>query len=305
MKPKLLVPFMLVIFLAGSSLAFGQSRNEKKIDRLQRKIEKQSQKLQELTGEEYRIDTQIAPPINEEEIEKIKEEAMAQAEQAREEVKESMEIQREAMEDQREAMKDQQREMEKKVIVIRKKNAEKMAQLNELNLLGEEDSVKVVVDVLKDHNGKKYHYYLKTPNHQSGSGGVTVFGSDGDYKLNIPEFKGGAFNFFYNNQDNLSINKTLKEESGLVEFNYEVKEGSNGISLTVKGEMEAGQIEILIKRPDGEVYNKYTLSPLANVSWKQTIKLEDQKETEYVGKWTITVDADNAKGSYNVQINGL
>jgi hypothetical protein len=270
MKPKIVVPLMLLVFLAGSAISVGQDRNEKQINRLQRKIEKQTKKLQELTGEEFRVDTQIAPPMNEEEIEKIKEEAKAQAEEAREQARESMEMQREAMQDQK-------RVMEEKMIIIRDQ---------------------------KDLNGKKYHYYYKTPNWKSKEGGVTVFGGTGDVKVDIPEFKGGVYSVFSDSQDNLSINKNLSDETGTADFNYEVKEGASGVSVNVNGAIDSGKVNITIKRPDGEVYNEYTLSPLANVNWKQTIKFEDQEESQYLGKWTVTVAAEKAKGTYTVQIDG-
>ena len=297
MKPRLLLPLMLILCLAGSGIAFGQDRNEKKIDRLQRKIEKQTKKLQELTGEEFHADWQIPPPINEEEIEKIKEEARAQAEEAREQARESMEMQREAI-------RDQKRAMEEKMIVIREKNAEKMAQKKEMELDKLDELKDVEVDILKDFNGKKYHYYYKTPNWKSNEGGVTVFGDTGEVKVDIPEFKGGVYSIFSGDQDNLSINKNLIDESGTADFNYEVKEGASGVSVNVKGEIEAGKVKIVIKKPDGEIYNEYTLSPLANVNWKQSIKFEDQEESEYIGKWVVTVVADKAKGAYTVQING-
>ena len=277
MKPKILVPLMLLVFLAGSFVTMGQDSKEKKIDRLQKKIEKQAKKLQELTGEEFRVDTQVAPPMNEEEIEKITEEAKAQAEEAREQVRESKEMQREMMQEQREAMQDQKRAMEEKMIIIRDQ---------------------------KDLNGKKYHYYFKTPNWKSNEGGVTVFGGTGDVKLDIPEFKGGVYSVFSDSQDNLSINKNLADETGSADFNYEVKEGASGVSVNVKGEIEAGKVIIVIKKPDGEVYNEYTLSPLANVNWKQTVKFEDQEESKYLGKWTVSIAAEKAKGAYSVLING-
>ncbi|MCX6224962.1 MAG: hypothetical protein NTV01_09495 [Bacteroidia bacterium] len=307
MKPKFLVPLMLVVFLAGSAIAMGQDRNQKKIERLQRKIEKQSKKLQELTGDQYHAFAEIAPPMNAEEIEKIREEAMAQAEEAREQVRESVEQQREALQEQREAMRDQKKELENQMIVIRKKNTSKMGQMKALKLdklRDLEESEGAEVKVWNDSNGKKYSYSFKTPKWESKEGGALVFGDTGDVKIDIPEIKGGVYNFFSDNQDNLSINKDLTDESSTADFNYEVKEGAGGMSLNVTGAIDAGKVKITIKRPDGEVYNEYTLSPLANVNWKQTIKFEGQKESEYLGKWMVTVAAEKAKGKYNVQING-
>lgn len=304
MKSLIIAPLLLVAFLAGPLTLPAQSSKEKKIDRIQRKIEKQSKKLQELTGEEFQAYAEIAPPMRSGEPEMISEEALAQAEEAREQVRESMEEQREALEEQREALRDQKRDMEKKMIIIREKNGQKLKQMREMELDKLNEWKEVEVDVLKDINGKKLHYYYKTPNWESKSGDAFIFGDKGDIKIDIPEFKGGVYSVFSGNQDNLSIDKNLSDESGTADFNYEVKEGVNRLSVNVNGAIDAGKVKITIKRPDGEVYNEYTLSPLANVNWKQTIKFEDQEESQFLGKWTVTVAAEKAKGTYTVQLNG-
>jgi len=302
-----MVPIILVAFLSGPITLQAQDRNEKKIDRIQKKIEKQSKKLQELTGEEAHIYREVAPMMKAEQIAKIREEAMAQADQAREQVRESMELQREAMQAQREAMQDQKRDLEKQMIIIRKKNAEKLGQLKALKLdelreLG--DSNAAEVQVWKDGNGKNYSYSFKSPNWESKSGEAFVYGYPGKVKVEIPEFNGGTYSFFSGNQDILSINKDLTDESSSADFNFEVKEGSGEMSVNVNGAIDSGKVVITIKRPDGEVYNEYTLSSLANVKWNQAIKFEDQEESEYLGKWTVTVAAEKAKGKYSVQISG-
>lgn len=315
MKPKLFVPIMLFVFLAGTITSFGQDRNEKKINRIQRKIEKQSKKLQELTGDEFRAFEEIAPPMDSEEIEKIREEALAQADEAREQAREVMEEQREAFEEQREAMAEQRdamldrkRDLNKKMIIIRKKNGENLEVIRELDLDKLEDLKELKeneMEVFKDLNGKKLHYYYKTPRWESKDGEAFLFDGAGDIKIDIPEFKGGGvYRFHTDTQDNLSINKILADESSSADFNYEVKEGASGLSVLVNGAIDSGKVKILIRRPDGEVYNEYTLSPLANVNWKQSIRFEDQEESEYLGKWTVSVTAEKAKGNYSVQING-
>ena len=286
MKSKVLLPIMLVVFLAGSAAALGQDRNEKKINRIQRKIEKQSKKLQELTGEEFHASAEIAPPMNDEEIQKIKQEARAQAEQARAQAEQAREQVRESIQQLLEDKLKEKRDME--------------------------------IDIQKNINGKKYHYYYKTPRFEfKGTDpividvpkfkfkeGEPIVIDVPDIKIDRPESMGKAYGLFSGNQDNLSINKTLTEESSSADFNYEVKKGASGMSVHVNGAIDSGTVKITVKRPDGEVYNEYTLSSLASVNWKQTINFEDLKETEYLGKWTVTVTAEKARGNYSVQLTG-
>ncbi len=282
MKALIITPLLLVAFLAGPLTLMGQ--NEKKINRELRKIEKHSKKLQELQGINFtEIEKGVWEAGNHEEIAAIREEAMAQADEQREEVREAMEQQREAMQEAREAMRDQKREMERSMVIIRDKNAKEM-------------------DVVQDFNGKKWHYYYHTPKWDSQGGEKIVMGTPGNFKFDIPELKGGVYNFYAGNQDNLSINRNLADESSAADFNYEVKPGATGLAISVNGEIEAGKVKIVIKRPDGELYNEYTLSSLANVNWKQNLKFEDLDEAQYVGKWMITVTAEKAKGTYRVDI---
>lgn len=305
---------MLMAFLAGSTLAMGQDTKEKKIERLQRKIEKQTKKLQELTGEETHGLATFNSPFNSVQIEKITAEAREQAERAREQVAESrgkireevrvsMDRQREAMDDQREAMKEQKKQLEQQMIVIRKDHLDKLENLNDLDSdkLKERKESEIIID--KNINGKKYHYYYKTPKFAYKSGEPLVIASP-DMVVESTDPKALVFSTSKGNQDNLSINKNLTDESSAADFNYEVKQGVGSMLVLVNGAIDSGKVKIIIKRPDGEVYNEYTLSSLANVNWKQTVKFEDMKEADYVGKWTVSVAAEKAKGNYSVELSG-
>ena len=310
MKSKLFVPFAIVVFLAGSTSLAGQEGNEKKIERLQRKIEKQTNKLQELTGEEYQAYAQIAPPMDAEEIRKISEEAREQAQEAREQVRESMERQREAMEEQREAMeeqrkafREQKRELERSMI-LSDEDAAKLKELQESKFECLEEMKDIEIDIRKDLGGNNFKYYYKSPNWKSGEGKAYYFSDKGDLKIDIPQIHGGVWSVYGDDRDVLRINKDLADETSAADFNYEVKKGTERLSVKVNGAIDAGKVRISIKKPDGELYNEYTLSPLANVDWNQTISFEEQEESEYLGKWTVTVAAEKAKGKYSVHLNG-
>jgi methionine-rich copper-binding protein CopC len=230
-----------------------------------------------------------------------------------------MEAQREVMREQREAMQDQKREMERQMMIIHGKKAgedgrvrvmaigdlkdlKEMKELKELKKL--EDLDESEVEVINDLNGKKYSYSFSYPKWEGRKGESFVWKDGENMKFDIPELKGGVYAFNTENRDVLSIEKELADESSSADFNYEVKQGATSVSLHVNGAINAGKVNIIIKKPNGEVFNEYSLSPLANVNWNQTISFEDLEEGQYVGKWTVTVSADKAKGSYSVRLNG-
>jgi len=123
-----------------------------------------------------------------------------------------------------------------------------------------------------------------------------------NFKIEMPDVKSNMF-AIYDERDVLDLENKLDGESQSADFPYEVKAGTGKLSLTVNGSIDEGKVLITIKQPDGTAYNEYTLSPLANVAWKQTISLDDENAEKMVGKWTVTVVSNNAKGTYKVHIS--
>lgn len=292
MKTKFIAPLLIAALLAGSTVVIGQDRNEKKIERLQHKIEKQSQKLHELTGNTEIVTMGHAwSPLNENQIAKIRDEARAQADQAREQAAEVRAQAGEVRARVRESM-DRQHEM-----------GQKLKEMKEF-------------EIQKNINGKRYNYYYKTPKFQYREGSPMAISVPGykieaadvnvdipDIKIDYPQFKGQVYSVFGGSQNNLEINKNLTaDETSTADFNYEVKKGANGISVNVEGAIDSGKVKVTIKLPNGEVYNEYSLSPLANVNWNQTISIDEENEAGYIGKWTVTVAAEKAKGNYSVKL---
>jgi hypothetical protein len=298
MKSKLWVPVLLVVFLAGSAVAYSQDRNEKKVHRIMKKIEKQNQKLQKLHGERGFAYSMSVPAIRSEELARIREEAEAQREAAMDAAAESREAAREAMEESREAMREHKRAMEE---YMKEYHADSFGDMKELKGMKELKELKEI-EGLPAMKGKAYAYTYKMPKFRYGVTEPIVIEAP-DVKVDIPEFEGNVLEGFYSgNQDNLSINKELTDETSTADFNYEVKKGATGMSVGIKGSIDTGKVVIVIKRPDGKVFNEYTLSSLANVNWRQSLKFEDLEESEYLGKWTVTVTAENAKGDYSVRL---
>jgi len=269
--------------------------NERKIKRIIRKIERQQEKLRELQGHEIEAFNIVVPWVDPVRPEGINEDVMI--------------IRKKAFEEQKKAMEQQQQEMKEQVMIMKEDHLKKLQELKELGKLKEleelgeleeipelnEEKLKEIQEemkVWKDDSGKIFYY--KSPEFK--------FKGVEPFVWKTPEFKAGVDNWF-SDQDALYVEKTLDGESLTADFSYEVRPGATGISLSVNGSMEAGSVVITVKKPDGTVFNTYNLSPLANVRWNQTLKFEDQEEAAFVGKWTLTIAAEGAKGNYQVRVN--
>ncbi|MFA6126705.1 MAG: hypothetical protein WC699_05330 [Bacteroidales bacterium] len=307
MQPKLLLSMILVVFLAGPALVLGQDRNEKKIERLQRKIEKQNKKLQELTGEEHQLFVGTPMVMDAEQIARIREKTMAEVEASRDQIREAMEVQRESMREQRQAIEEQVRAIKEQAREMQESRLDELGDLKDSDQLQELKKLKELK--MKKFKGGVYSYSYPSGNFtwtQPHMATIPNFKADiPDVKIDIPEFNGKVYGIASSSsRDNLSINKNLTDESSTADFTYQVKEGATALAIDVNGAIDSGKVTVVIKRPDGEVYNEYTFSSLANVNYRQTVKFEGMEESQYLGKWTVSVTAEKAKGTYSVQLNG-
>ena len=138
----------------------------------------------------------------------------------------------------------------------------------------------------------RYQYRIYTP-------------EDFDFDFDFEPVEGlsGAFITTRDQSTALTIKKELDDVTFDTKFKYEVREGSKGISFRVEGSMDSGTLYIKLSKPDGEILQEIEISPLADISWSQNIKWEDEDEQENnLGTWIITVSAKGATGEYNVNV---
>ena len=98
----------------------------------------------------------------------------------------------------------------------------------------------------------------------------------------------------------LSLSKDLEDVSITKDFYFDVKEGTTSIDMMVIGTLSSGDLTITVNKPDGELYQKFQVSPLADVDWTQSLKLEEEGES-FTGKWTINLSGSGATGNYNLR----
>lgn len=145
---------------------------------------------------------------------------------------------------------------------------------------------------------------LKMKNHS--------YGSTGNYSY-VPQIRwnsdeSGAPNIYsiYGNErenTSLSISKTLEDVTSSTDFYYDVKEESSRVSFYVSGSLKAGELKIILKRPDKTAFQEITISPLADVNWNQQFSWDNEESEGYLGKWIISISGTKANGTYRVQVN--
>ena len=123
-----------------------------------------------------------------------------------------------------------------------------------------------------------------------------------EFDIRIPDFKEQIVTFSKSDGNSMSISKELNEESSSADFTYETSKDEETLQIRVEGNIDSGRVKILLKQPDGSVYNEYTLSSLAGVDWNQTIRLNDPDVPGMAGKWTVSISAEKAKGHYTVRL---
>ena len=106
--------------------------------------------------------------------------------------------------------------------------------------------------------------------------------------------------FFEERGNVLELSKDLEDVSISKDFYFDVKEGQTTLDMDVDGSLSAGELKITVKKPDGEVFQLFHISPLANVDWSQQLNLDEANDT-YAGKWTINLSGSAATGSYQLR----
>jgi len=120
-----------------------------------------------------------------------------------------------------------------------------------------------------------------------------------EYDVRMPK----VYNFEgYNNERGtvLELSKELEDVSISKDFYFDVKDGAENLNMSIDGTLESGDLTITVKKPDGEVFQKFQISPLANVDWSQNIDLNEDGEV-YSGKWTINLTGEGATGDYSLK----
>lgn len=117
------------------------------------------------------------------------------------------------------------------------------------------------------------------------------------YKV-VSDMRNYNFDFDQSQRSELTLMKKFEGESVNTTKTFDVEKSFIAISLY--GTAESGKLSIKLLTPDGKEFKNFEIDPASDVSWN--VKLDANKDDKYVGKWTIQVTVEKAKGFYSLRI---
>jgi len=104
------------------------------------------------------------------------------------------------------------------------------------------------------------------------------------------------------NQSQLTIRNSFDGETDTSDGTFDVDESTSHLRCTINGKARVGKINIRIKLPNGEIFKDLSITSSAEISFSQSLSIEEGKKKKYVGPWTYKITADKAEGSYTLSI---
>jgi len=102
----------------------------------------------------------------------------------------------------------------------------------------------------------------------------------------------------------LTLHKNFREESASKKTSYTVGDDAKRIRFNIHGGCREGSIQIKLLLPSGKVFNHFEIDSTADISWTQSIKIEEGNK-KYMGEWTIEIKATKASGDYSLSISSI
>ena len=102
------------------------------------------------------------------------------------------------------------------------------------------------------------------------------------------------------NQSKLTIRNTFDGNSTSSKGEFDVDESTRHIRFRMNGMVRSGEISIKVVYPDGKVFKELTMISPTDISFTQSITINEKEMKKYVGSWQYEVSADKAEGSYSL-----
>ncbi len=124
--------------------------------------------------------------------------------------------------------------------------------------------------------------------------GSTGFGDESSYYF-VSEDQG--------NQSQLTIRNTFDGNSTSSKGEFDVDESTRYIRFRMNGKVRSGEISIRVVYPGGKVFKELTMTSPTDISFTQSITVNEEEKKKYVGSWQYEVSADKAEGSYSLSFS--
>ncbi|MFO7668107.1 MAG: hypothetical protein R6W31_00465 [Bacteroidales bacterium] len=105
------------------------------------------------------------------------------------------------------------------------------------------------------------------------------------------------------NQSQITLRNTFKGGSDHASGAFEVDETTQNFRCMIRGKVSSGEIRIKLIYPDGKIFKEQNINPSAEVTFTQSVIIQDSSSKKYFGSWTYEIKADEAQGDYMLQIS--
>jgi hypothetical protein len=112
--------------------------------------------------------------------------------------------------------------------------------------------------------------------------------------------------FIYSGDQNSTSQLTLRNSfdwtSDSSKGEFEVSEGTRHFRVNINGKVKSGEIRIIVDYPSGDTFKDMTINSAAEISFSQSVTINEENPDKYVGDWSYKVIAEEAKGNYSLSI---
>ena len=126
----------------------------------------------------------------------------------------------------------------------------------------------------------------------------TYVRSSGDFADSYYIYSGNE----QNSQSQLTLRNSFDGSSESSKGEFEVAEGTHNFRVMINGKVKEGIIRIIVDYPNGDNFKDMTINSAAEISYSQSVTINDEEDKKYVGDWSYKVIAEEAKGNYMLQI---
>ncbi len=122
----------------------------------------------------------------------------------------------------------------------------------------------------------------------------TYVRSSGDFPDSYYIFSG----YEQNSQSQLTLRNSFDGSSDSSKGEFEVAEGTHNFRVMINGKVKEGIIRIIVDYPNGDNFKDMVINSAAEISYSQSVTIQDEENKKYIGDWSYKVIADEAEGNY-------
>jgi hypothetical protein len=107
-----------------------------------------------------------------------------------------------------------------------------------------------------------------------------------------------------NNQSQLTLRNSFDGNSNSSKGGFDVSEETHSFRVLINGRVKSGEIQIIVKYPNGKEFKNLTINSAAEISYSQSLTLKEGENSKqkYIGTWNYEVKATLAEGNYMLQM---